>query len=177
MLKPINIQYKEDDERMKNTHNKVMMLLALWLFSSGVAFANPNIFKGTVDTSVDAIYAKIYSALENEKLFVVFEPNIGKNLQGFAKKWGDNYNRQQLQSIRSLVFCSAWYANEVSNLDPDMLGLCPMRVTLVQKEGKTTALFVLPSKIAVGSPALKTLQELETTVIKALLGAGFKQIK
>jgi hypothetical protein len=161
---------------MKNTRNKLMMLLALWFFSS-TAFANPNIFKGTTDASVDAIYAKVHSALENEKLFVVFEPNIGKNLKGFANKWGDNYNRQQLQSIRSLVFCSAWYANEVSNLDPDMLGLCPMRVTLVQKVGKTTALFVLPSKIAVGSPAFKTLQELETTVIKALLGVGFTRSK
>ena len=161
---------------MKNTYNKLMIFLVLWLLSS-TTFANPNMFKGTIDASVDSVYTKVYGALENKKLFIVFEPNIGKNLQGFAKKWGDNYNRKQLQSIRSLVFCSAWYANEVSNLDPDMLGLCPMRVTLVQKEGKTTALFVRPSKIAIGSPALKTLQELEETVVKALLEVGFEAIK
>lgn len=158
---------------MKFSGKNLSVLVLLWLFSSSV-FANANLFKASVEETVDTIYSKVYGALEDQKLFVVFEPNIGKNIAGFSKKWGNNYNRNQLESIRSLVFCNAWYANEVSNLDPDMLGLCPMKITLIQKNDKTTVLFIRPSQIAGESPATIILKELEDKVINALSSVGFK---
>ena len=115
-----------------------------------------------------ATYKKVFTALENNGYFVVFEPNIGKNLSHFAQRWGKNYNKNELEAIRSMVFCNAWYANEVSNMDPDMVALCPLHITLTHKQGVTKILFVRPSQVAADSPAKDVVTELEQDVIRAI---------
>jgi len=77
---------------------------------------NPLIYDRTVTSGMDEVYKNIFTALENNSYFVLFEPNIGKNLSHFAKRWGDDYNKNKLTSIRSMVFCNAWYANKISNI-------------------------------------------------------------
>ena len=141
---------------------------------SSPIFAAPIIYKVSIDKPVSAIYEGLKEALEEERMFVVFEPNIGRNISGFAKKWGDNYNRNKLTEIRSLIFCNGWFANEVSNIDTDMLALCPLKITLIEKNGNSTALFVLPSIVAGNSPAKVILKKLEDKVKAALTSAGFK---
>jgi hypothetical protein len=141
---------------------------------SNPIFAASAIYKVGIDKPVSAIYEGLKEALEEERMFVVFEPNIGRNISGFAEKWGDNYNRNKLSEIRSLIFCNGWFANEVSNLDPDMLALCPLSITLTEKNGNSTALFVLPSVVAGDSPAKAILKKLEDKVKAALTSAGFK---
>ena len=118
--------------------------------------------------SLQAVYPAVYEALEDARFFVVFEPNIGKNLKRFAKKWGDDYNQNKLSNIRSMVFCNVWYANAVSNADPDMLGLCPLRISLYEKQGETVVLFARPTVIAAQSKAKKVLQNVENEVIAAI---------
>lgn len=144
-----------------------LMLIALSLHVN-VQAAPSTIYKQTASASMDVVYPAVYEALENARFYVVFEPKISKNLQGFAEKWGENYNRNQLSSIRSMVFCNAWYANAVSNADPDMLGLCPLRIGLYEKQGKTTVLFARPTVIAADSAAKKILQEAESEIIQAI---------
>lgn len=148
-------------------------LLSALLLIPGLLLAQPAIYKVSSPDPMTVTYGKVKDALEAQKLWVVFEPNIGNNLAGFADKWGENYNRNGLDGLRSLVFCNVWYANEVSNMDPDMLAICPLKVTLTEKDSVTTALFVLPSAIAGDSPALPVLVELEDSVKLALKSAGF----
>jgi uncharacterized protein (DUF302 family) len=120
---------------------------------------------------MDEAYQRVYQSLEKNRFWVVFEANIGKNIAGFADKWGEDYNRQQLDGIRSMVFCNGWYANQVSNKDPAMLALCPMHLTLIHKDGQSTVLFARPTVIASNSPALEVLQELEDEVIASINAA------
>jgi uncharacterized protein (DUF302 family) len=142
-------------------------LLMLFLsFSS--ANAASGVFEMTVDKPVSEVYDKVYKSLEDARFYVVLEPDIGKNLSGFAERWGDEYNRNKLSAIKSMVFCNGWYANQVSNRDPGMLAFCPLRMTLFEKDGKTTALFARPTVIAADSPALEILTELEYEVIAAI---------
>ena len=128
----------------------------------------PRIYKKTVKAEFTVTYKKVFSALENNGYFVVFEPNIGKNLSHFEQRWGKNYNKNELEAVRSMVFCNAWYANEVSNLDPDMMALCPLHITLTHKKGETAILFVRPSQVAIDSPAKTIAEELEQDVIRAI---------
>ncbi|GMR01607.1 MAG: hypothetical protein BMS9Abin19_1011 [Gammaproteobacteria bacterium] len=121
-----------------------------------------------VDKPVSAVYDKLYKSLEDAYFFVVFEPNIGKNLARFSEKWGDDYNRNNISVIRSMIFCNGWYANKVSNLDPDMLGFCPLHLTLIEREGKTTVLFNRPGAIAQNSPARELFLKIEGEVIEAI---------
>ena len=143
-----------------------MILLAMML--ARPATAAGTVFSITVDKPVDAVYDSVYQSLEASRFYVVFEPDIGKNLENFAERWGDDYNRNNLSAIRAMVFCNGWYANRVSNLDPGMLGLCPLHATVIGRNGKTTVLFNRPTVIAANSPALKLITQIENEVIDAI---------
>lgn len=129
---------------------------------------NPLIYDRTVPGEMDDVYKHVFTALENNSYFVIFEPNIGKNLSFSAKRWGDDYNKNKLSSIRSMVFCNAWYANKISNIDPSMLAMCPLRLTLYTKDKQTHILFVRPGKVAAASKAHKVAKELEDDVIRTI---------
>ena len=146
----------------------MLMLSALLVLPCTVSAGSATVYSKTVDKSVEAVYPVLYKSLEDARFFVVFEPNIGKNISGFAERWGENYNRNGLDEIRSMVFCNGWYANQVSNLDPEMLGFCPLHLTLIERTGKTTVLFNRPTATAKGSPAFELFTELENEVIKAI---------
>jgi len=147
---------------------KIIVFLLLSLGLMGATPAAEMVFEASVSVPMDEAYDKVYKALEERHLWVVFEANIGKNLSGFAERWGKEYNQQGLEGIRSIVFCNGWYANQVSNLDPSMLALCPQRLTIIHKHGRSTVLFVRPSLIAGESPAKSVLVELEEEVIAAV---------
>lgn len=128
----------------------------------------PYVYDRTVQGEMNEVYSKVFTALENNSYYVIIEPNLGKNLSHFSKRWGDDYNKNKLSSIRSMVFCNVWYANKISNLDPSLLALCPMRLTLYSKNKETHILFVRPSKVAGNSPAQEIAKELEDDVIRTI---------
>jgi len=146
--------------------------IAFWAISlfwlSQLAVADSNVLVWDIDKDLEASYTSVYKALEKNRFFVVFEPNIQRNLSGFAERWGDNYNRNKLEGIRAMVFCNVWYTNEISNADPDMLAMCPLHLTLIQQQGSTRVLFVRPSVVAADSDALAIAKELEQDVSKAM---------
>lgn len=129
---------------------------------------NPLVYDRTVSGSMDDVYKNIFTALENNSYYVIFEQNIGKSLSHFAKRWGEDYNKNKLDSIRSMVFCSGWYVNKISNLDPSMLALCPLHITLYSKNKETHILFVRPGKVAATSKAQMVAKELEDDVIRTI---------
>ena len=129
---------------------------------------NPYIYNRYVNNDLDDTYKRIFTALENNGYFVVFEPNLGKNLAFSAKRWGKDYNKNELKGIRGMVFCNGWYANQISNIDPELLALCPLHITLYQKDDRTHILFVRPGKIADQSQAQKIVKELEDDVIRTI---------
>lgn len=128
----------------------------------------PAVFVHKVKGKMNSIYKHLFTGLENNGYYVIFEPNIGRNLSHFAKRWGKDYNKNKLESIRSLVFCNGWYANKISNADPAMLALCPLHVTLTHKKGMTTVLFVKPGQVSQGSKANSVALELEQDVIRII---------
>lgn len=132
------------------------------------AVVNPFIYDRTVNDDMKVAYKKIFTALENNGYFVTFELNLGKNLSHFAKRWGKDYNVNKLDSIRSMIFCNGSYANQLSNIDPSMLALCPLRITLYSKNNQTHILFVRPGKVAGKSKAQKLAKELEDDVIRTI---------
>lgn len=148
------------------------LLIVLMLAAPGAWGGSPMVYVKEVKGRMDVVYKNVFTSLENNGYFVVFEPNIGRNLAHFAERWGKDYNKNRLDGIRSMVFCNGWYANQVSNADPDLLALCPLRITLVEKGGSTRILFVRPGKVAAGSKAESVAQELEQDVIRAIEESG-----
>ncbi len=145
-------------------HILILMMLLPMMLHAG----EDSVFRHSINKPMNEVYGWVYKELEQQGFYVVFEANIGKNLSGFADKWGDDYNKNKLDGIRSMVFCNAGYANQVSNADINMLALCPLHITLIEKAGVTTALFVRPSVVAVGSPARDLLLQVEEKIVKAV---------
>ena len=147
---------------------KAALLLVLGLFFNICQAELAGVRHWVLQQDLETAYASIHKSLEENKLFVVFEPNIGKNLAAFAERWGEDYNRNNLQGIRSMVFCSGWYANQVSNADPQLLALCPLHITLYRHNDMTHVVFVSPTHVGKGSDATVLLQQLEARVSAAV---------
>lgn len=167
------------------------LLLTLAIFSSFNISAEPDpetkldtetatepasrVYVKSIKSDYSKVYKKIFNGLENNGYFVIIEPNIGRNLASFAQRWGNYYNKNKLETIRSMVFCNGGYANEISNSDPTMLALCPLHITLIEKKGTTSILFVRPGQVALNSPAYKIALELEQDVIRVIEEAIWEQ--
>lgn len=144
------------------------LFLVTLMFIAQSVLAERTVLTWNTGKDLETSYDVVYKSLEDNMFFVVFEPDIQKNLSHFAERWGEDYNRNGLEGIRAMIFCNGWYANAVSNADPDMLALCPLHITLVQKDGVTHILFTRPTVIAADSKALEVAREIEQGVSKAL---------
>ncbi len=119
-------------------------------------------------------YSKVYASLEDEKFWVVFEADMGSRMAKFADKWGDEYNRRGLGAVKGMVFCNIWWTNRVANADPDLLALCPLHLSLYERDGETVLVMPRLSMIAQGSEGRDRALELEqelTAILRAALAA------
>jgi uncharacterized protein (DUF302 family) len=153
------------------TLSKSLLVLFLALLSCGALAANPAVFEKSAKMPLARATKQVTQKLDAAGYAVVDELRISENLKSMAKTWGADYNRNKLEGITALVFCNGGYVNQVSNLDPTLLGLCPLHLTLTHKAGITTVLFNRPSAIAVGSPAEKLLHDVEGEVTQAIEAA------
>jgi uncharacterized protein (DUF302 family) len=146
-----------------------MLLLVTTLLCAGQVLADSTmIYEKDVKGDMETTYKQVFNSLENNGYYVLFEPNIGRNLANFKQRWGKDYNTNKLEAIRSMIFCNAWYANRIANTDPQMLALCPLHISLVYKDGVTRIMFIRPSLVATGSPAEKIALEMEQDVIRTI---------
>lgn len=148
---------------------KSTLILLFALVSANALAESPSVYEKTVDQNLDTAYKRVYKAFDSNGFKVVFEVDIQENLtKSAAKKAIKDFNLNQLEGIKSMVFCNGPLAIKISNADPTMLSLCPLHLTFTQKAGRATVLFVRPSVIAQGSKAETSVKELEEKVIKAI---------
>jgi uncharacterized protein (DUF302 family) len=147
---------------------RFVFLLVVLAATGAVRAELPGILHWESGLDLETVYNSVYKSLEENKYYVVFEPDIGRNLAGFAERWGEDYNRNALQGIRAMVFCNGWYANQVSNLEPRLLALCPLHLSVYRQGDSTHVVFVRPGYVGQDSKAAALLQELEADVSKAI---------
>jgi uncharacterized protein (DUF302 family) len=148
---------------------KSIVIFLLALVSLNTWAESPAVYEKSVDQNMETAYKGVYKALESNGFKVVYEIDMLENLTKFAAKNAvKDFNLNQLDGIKSMVFCNAPLAVKISNADPAMLALCPLHLTLTQKLGRFTILFARPGFIAKGSNAEAPAKELEEKVIKAI---------
>ena len=148
---------------------KPILMCLLALVSLNAMAESPAVYEKFVDQNLETIYKRVYKALESNGFKVVYEVDMQENLTKFAKKNAvKDFNLNQLEGIKSMVFCNGALAIKISNADPTMLAMCPLHLTLTQQAGRTSILFVRPSFIAQGSKAEAPAKVLEEKVIKAI---------
>ena len=146
----------------------IPFLLFLLSFSLSASGGPDAIYEKNTTQDIETFYPRLYKSLESSGFYVIFEANIGKNLARNAEKWGEEYNRRGFEAVRSMVICNPYYANQVLNLDPRLMALCPLTVTVLYREGQSTVLFERLTPLAVGSNAEDILWEVENTIISAI---------
>ena len=146
--------------------------LALMLgFALPATAATPAIYTHSARLPADAAYTLLYATLEKNGFYVIFEPDMGRSLAGMKDTLGADYNRNQLSTMKSLVFCKPRATNEIANADPALLALCPLHITLTHKDGLSTVYFARPSAIAAGSPGEALAKKLESDIVNVIESA------
>ena len=155
---------------MRNAFLKLVM--AVLLLTPLMASSDQKaVFVAETQAGIEQTYQALYQSLEKARFWVVFEADMGAQMANFAEMWGEDYNRNGLEAIRSLVICNAWWTNRVANADPEMLAFCPLRVAMTRKDGITRVMFERPTLMAADSPALPVMQELERELAGAIEAA------
>ena len=68
---------------------KTAALAVLLLLLTGMVRAErPGVLHWQLNQDLETVYGHVYRSLEENRFFVIFEPNIGKNLAGFSGRWG-----------------------------------------------------------------------------------------
>ncbi len=149
--------------------NKILILFLI-IFSGFVNAGEGQdaIYSISAERPGEEVYQSVYKALEESRFYVIFEANIGKNLARNAERWGEEYNKNKFDYVKSMVTCNPYYTNQVMNLAPEMMALCPISLTVMSKEGRTTVLFRRLTPLAKGSAAEDLLWEIENTIIAAI---------
>ncbi len=144
---------------------KILIILSL----SMSLWAN-SVYVKTFDKPMDEVYGKLLNVFEESYLIVVSEINILEMFKdaGLPETFGKNFNRNNLTGIKAIIVCNGWFGNEISNADPEMMGFCPIRLTVIEKEGKTSILFVRSSVAPKDSPAYGILEKLDSKVVGAI---------
>ncbi len=146
-------------------------LAGLLLLVPALTLADPaGVHTLTTKEPADQVYDHIHNALEGAKFWVVFEADMGSRIEKFAEDWGTDYNRNKLTTIKSMVFCSLWWTNQLTNLDPDLVGLCPLHLTVYARDGRTTVLWPKLSAMAEGSPGRDIALALDQEVSELVRG-------
>jgi hypothetical protein len=118
---------------------RIATLIFLVLLTGFARAELPGVLAWEAHQDLDVVYKEVYNSLEENRFFVVF-----------------------------VVFCNAWYANQVSNLEPDLLALCPLHVSLYARDGVTRVVFIRPTHAGLGGNAATLLKELEADVSAAI---------
>jgi len=147
---------------------KKLLLTCLILLVSSLSAHD--VYVKEVNEPLSTLYPKIMKALDDNALIVVSEINILEKFKhaGLPKKFGKNFNTNNLEAIKAIIACNGFFGNEVANSDPEMMALCPVRITLIQQNGKSKILFTRPSHASEGTKANEILKKLENRVIFAL---------
>jgi len=150
----------------------ILLSLLLGLFLASLVHADQRaVFVAETSAGMEETYQAVYQSLESASFWVVFEADMGGQMARFAEQWGEDYNRNGLEAIRTMVVCNAWWTNQVANADPDMLAFCPLRVALTHKAGVTRVMFERPTLMAANSPALPVMQQIEDGLAGAINAA------
>ena len=145
---------------------KIVLLLLALSFS---LWADA-VYSKTYNTPMSELYPKVLSSFDNAHLIVVSEIDILAKFKaaGLPEKFGKEFNTNNLTGIKAIIACNGWYGNAVANSDPEMMAFCPVRVTLIEKDGKTTVTYVRATVASKESKAYAILEKLEAKVIKAI---------
>lgn len=146
---------------------KKIITALLFVLLSANLFAS-ELYTKVVYDSLENYYPKLLKAISDNKMNVLYEMDLIKQFKdkGYEERFGKDFNKNNLQSIKTLLICNGYVGNQVSNIDPAMMALCPIKLTVVQEANKKLIVtFLRHDSIEIS----KEVKELLTTLDKILI--------
>jgi uncharacterized protein (DUF302 family) len=145
------------------------LLLALLLVLSTSVYAN-EIYKKEINLPIQEYFPRLKQAITANHMNVLYELNLIDKFKksGYAKRFGKEFNKNKLKEVKTLLLCNGHVGNQVSNIDPDMMALCPIRLTLISQGKSTKVVFIKSSHVATSKKVKALLATLDQILINTI---------
>ncbi|MDO9266303.1 MAG: DUF302 domain-containing protein [Sulfurimonas sp.] len=145
------------------------LLLSVLLLLASSSFAN-EVYKKEVKTPYDVYIKELKEAIEKNHMNVLYELDLIKKFKdaGYAKKFGADFNKNQLTAATTILLCNGYIGNQISNIDAEMMALCPIKISVISN-GKYTKIIYTKYKGASTNKEISALLEtLDEVVINTI---------
>lgn len=148
---------------------KKIMTAVLFTLLSANLFASEFYTKVVYD-SFESYYPKLLKAIKDNHMNVLYEMDLIKQFKdkGYAEKFGKDFNKNNLESVKTLLICNGYVGNQISNIDPTMMALCPIRLTIIQENKKLIVTFLRHDSIETSSEVKNLLTALDKILINTI---------
>ncbi len=136
---------------------------ALFLLLSVNLFAS-EFYTKVIYEPLESYYPKLKKAIDENHMNILYEMDLIKQFkdEGYSEKFGKDFNKNNLQGVKTLLICNGYVGNQVSNLDPKMMALCPIRLTIIEENKKLTVTFLRHDTIETSKEIKSLLTKLDT---------------
>ena len=106
-----------------------------------------------------------------DSMLAILESLAGQGVATANSPTAIRLGRDHWATIRTLAEAGLPVPETVAGADPDLLALCPLRVSLYERGGRTAVVFARPTVVAQGSPGAAIAAEVEQGLEEQVLGA------
>lgn len=144
-------------------------IVTLFLLFGANLFAS-EFYSKVVHESFDSYYPKLKAAIKKNHMNIIYELDLIKQFKdkGYSEKFGSEFNKNKLDGVKTLLICNGYVGNQISNLNPAMMALCPIRLTIIQDSRKLTVTFLRHDSINAPQEVKSLLTTLDTILINTI---------
>lgn len=145
------------------------LLLGIMLLLASSLFAN-DVYKKEVNKPHDVYIKELKDAIEKNHMNVLYELDLIKkfNDSGYAKKFGADFNKNKITASTTLLLCNGYIGNQISNIDPEMMALCPIKVSVISDEKSTKIIYTKYKGASKNKEVAALLKILDEVVINTI---------
>lgn len=140
-----------------------LMLLACASFAADV-------YKKEVKTPHDVYMKEFKAAVAKNHMNVLYELDLVEKFTnaGYAKKFGADFNKNKLTGATTILLCNGYIGNQVSNIDPDAMAYCPIKVSVLSDARGTKVIYTKYAGQSKNQKINSLLKTLDTVVINTI---------
>jgi len=146
---------------------KTIVAFCLVNFTSLLA---SEIYKKEISLPIEKYYPKLKKAIRANHMNILYELDLLKKFKksGYAKRFGKDFNKNHLKAVKTLLLCNGYVGNQISNIDPDMMALCPIRLTVISMASGTQVVFIKSDDLAKSRKVQRLLATLDEILIHTI---------
>ena len=147
-----------------------MKTIILSLLLLGSLLQANEIYTKTITKPFSVYFPELKKSIEKNHMGIIYEFDLVERFKkkGFDKKFGDAFNKNGLDKIVTLLICNGYVGNQVSNIDPNMMALCPIKITVIKKGAQTTITFLKYQNVTQNKEIKELLSTLHKIVINTI---------